>query len=693
MIVTETADTKTAGEKTRNRKRGRVRRWAVCAGKILAGTVVLGIVAFVVAWYAFPFPRERLAQWSTSPVVTDVKGREMLTLVGPDSQRRLPVPLGRISPWVLQATIAAEDKRFESHPGVDLLAAGRAVVQNAGAMRVRSGASTLDMQVCRMMDDGPRTLWAKAVQSFRALQLDRIKSKQEILELYLNAAPYGGNIRGVEAAARVYFGKSAGELSLAESALLAGLPQSPGRYRPDRHVQAARARRDFVLERMAAEGMISRDQCRQSQADAVTLTDTPAGDRAMHAAMMALARRPAGGRTTIDLDIQDQVADGAQTHARALGAGAQVAVVVIDVEAAALVAMAGSGDPRDPVDGQVNAATAGRSPGSALKPFVYAAAMEAGMLAADTIVYDLPIRRAGWSPSNFDRQFSGPLPAGEALRRSLNVPAILVAEGVGLARCCGVLEAVGLRVPSDTPERTGLTLAVGGMDVTLLELTNAYATLGRGGSRRAVRVFADEQAPAAPALSEATCWAISDILSSRRRRPHGMESLADAQVPWLAWKTGTSSGRRDAWAVGHNGRYAVGVWVGRFRGTGRTAFVGAEAAEPLLAELFNLPALRAKSFRASPGAVAVRRPLGPPPEAGGGLRIVSPSPAEVFVAPGGEAAIHPRTNLPLPVRWFLNGRLIDAAGGRVSLGPGGYELRCVAGQGEAAAVRFHVLPG
>ncbi|MEI7835376.1 MAG: penicillin-binding protein 1C [Planctomycetota bacterium] len=655
--------------------------------------VVFAVVGLAVAWYAFPFPKDRLEKWSTSPVVTDAKGREMLTLVGSDSQRRLPVPLARIAPWVVQATIAAEDKRFYSHAGVDFLAAGRAMTQNARAFRVRSGASTLDMQVCRMMDDRPRTVWAKAVESFRALQLDALESKDAILELYLNAAPYGGNLRGVEAAARAYFGKSAAHLSLAESALLAGLPQSPARYRPDRRPQAARARRNYVLERMAAEGMISREQCRQSQGDALVLAERPMGDRAYHAAMLALSRRPGGGQTTIDLDVQDATARGVSAHARAMGEDAQVAAVVIDIENAALVAMAGSGDPSDPVDGKVNAATAWRSPGSALKPFIYAAAMEAGLLDADTIVYDLAIRRAGWSPLNFDRTFNGPLPAGEALRRSLNVPAILVAEGVGLARCCGVLEAVGLRVPADTPGRTGLTLAVGGMDVTLLDLTNAYATLGRGGLRRPVRVFTDEQAPPVRALSEPTCGALSDILSSRRRRPRGMESLSADHVPWFAWKTGTSSGRRDAWAVGHNGRYAVGVWVGRFRGTGRVSFVGGQAAEPLLGEVFNLPGLRTELAPASRGPVTVRRPLGPPPEAAATLRIVSPSPAEVFVAPSGEAAIHPRVNLDVPVRWFLNGRLIAPPEGRVSLPPGGYELRCVAAGGQAAAVSFHVLPG
>jgi penicillin-binding protein 1C len=659
----------------------------------MLGLVVLSAAGFLTAWLAFPFPQQRLAQWAVSPVVTDVRGREMLSTVGPEGQRRLPVRLERMSPWLVQATLAAEDKRFYRHPGVDVVAAARAAGQNVMALRVRSGASTLDMQVCRMMEERPRTVWAKLVESFRALQLDARKSKDRILELYLNAAPYGGNIRGVEAAARVYFGRSASQLSLAEAALLAGLPQGPGRYRPDRHPRAAKARRDFVLERMCREGMITPDQCRQGKADPVRLAEPPAGDRAIHAAMLALQRRPAGGRTTIDLDLQEPVGRLTDAHAARLGEGTEVAVVVIDMEASALVALVGSADASDPIDGMVNGATARRSPGSALKPFIYAAAIEAGCLNADTIVYDIPISRGGWSPANFDRTFVGPVTAGEALRRSLNVPAILVAEGVGLSRCCGVLEAVGIQLPADTQRRTGLALAVGGAEVTLLDLTNAYATLGRGGVRRAVRLFADEQAAPARALSADACAAVSDILSSRRRCPRGMEMLAPPDMPWFAWKTGTSSGRRDAWAVGHNGRYAVGVWMGRFRGTGRVAFVGAEAAEPLLADLFNLPVLRAAGDPAPPEPIVVRRALPPPPEVSAALRITSPNTGEVFVAPAGEAVVHLSANVDEPVRWFLNGRLIGPADGRVRLSPGGYELRCVGARGESAAVRFHVLPG
>ena len=656
----------------------------------VAATVIFAI-AFAVAWFAFPFPTERLDRWAVSPVVLDARSRPMLDLVGPDQQWRRPVPIEQISPWIIQATLAVEDQRFHDHPGVDALAVLRAAASNLLAGRIVSGASTLDMQLCRMMDDRPRTFWAKAVESFRALQLNRLKTKRQILELYLNVAPYGGNFRGVEAAARAYFGKAAAELSLAEGALLAGLPQSPSRYRPDRHLPAAKERQQWVLARMVREGSITPRQMADAAADPIVIRTVARTPRAPHAAWLALSRRPTGGQTTIDLDIQDQLQRLLGERRAQLPPHARQAVVVIDIARSAIVAMAGSGDCDDPVDGQVNGAVARRSPGSALKPFVYAAAFEAGRLNADSILHDVPIRRGGWAPENFDRTFRGEVTAAEALRRSLNVPAILVAEGVGLARCCGLLEAVGVGLPSNVQARGGLALAVGGIEVTLLDLTNAYATLGRRGVRTRPRLFADEPIESATALDAGVCAAIDEILASRARRPAGMEDRLPADVPWFMWKTGTSAGRRDAWAVGHNGRYAVGVWVGRFRGTGRAEFVGALAAEPLLAQLFDLPDLRTGRTPPPAAPVLVRRPLPAPREVAATLQILSPGPYETFIALSGQTVIHPRANRTNDLTWFLNGRLLaPGQTDRLPVPPGQHDLRCLTPTGQSAQVRFLV---
>jgi penicillin-binding protein 1C len=660
---------------------------------LMALFAVVAAVAFAVAWRLYPFPIERLRQWSASPAVLDAKGRPMLCIVGPDEQWRYPVSLRDVSPWLIQATVAVEDERFHRHPGVDLAAVARAVGQNVSAGRIVSGASTLDMQVCRMMDNRPRTCGAKIVEAFRSLQLNRLLSKEEILEAYLNVAPYGGNLRGVEAASLRYFNKRAKDLSLAEAALLAGLPQSPSRYRPDRHLDVALERQRVVLRSMFRKRLISRGQLADALACPVEVRASLRFQRAIHAGFLALKRRPQGGRTTIDLDIQAQVERLAWAHLATLPEGTELAIVVIDVAESAIVAMLGSGDSGDPVDGQVNGVLAKRSPGSALKPFLYAAAFEMERLSGESIVYDVPIARGAWTPSNFDGTHAEQIIAAEALRRSLNVPAILVAEGIGLARCCGVLEAAGVRLPSDAQRRGGLALAVGGIEVSLLDLTNAYATLARDGVRRSPRLFADEPSEAVRALKPQVCASISDILSSRQRRPATAGDGAGDRIPWFMWKTGTSSGRRDAWAVGHNRRYAIGVWAGRFRGAGRLEYVGAQAAEPLLCRLFDLPELRAQVDPPRPDPIRVAKPLSLPRELAEDLRITSPSMNETFIAYEGTAVVNASANRDADNLWFLNGKL-DGRGTdrRFVLSPGAYELQCVGRQGASSSIRFTVRP-
>ena len=674
-----------------HKRRIRLRKWAIrCA---IAAIVSLfgACLALAIMVRVVPFPEHQLAKQARSPIVTDRTGQPLLTCVGEDDQWRYPVALEDISPWIARATIAVEDERFYTHGGVDLLAVVRATGQNIASGRVVSGASTLTMQICRMLDDRPRTWRAKLVESFRALQLENRHDKPRILEMYLNMAPYGGNIRGVEAASRRYFGKSAADVSLGEAALLAGLPQAPSCLRPDRYLDAALARRETVLRRMVELEMITEAERIVAARSPVLLNHgLPAGGAA-HAARMALARRPAGGRTTIDPGIQAEVGRLVAHHGSKLPARSQIAVVVIDIERADIAALLGSVDFAAPVDGQVNGALALRSPGSALKPFVYAAAFEDRRLEPDSIVYDVPICISGWSPSNFDQRYEGDISVAEALRRSRNVPAILVAQGTGLARVVGLIEAAGIALPPNAQSRAGLGVVVGTAEVTLLDLTNGYATLGRGGVRLTPRLFVDEPSNPMTVMDANVCAAINEILSSQHHRPAGMEDLASVDVPRFMWKTGTSARRRDAWAVGHNGRYAVGVWVGRFSGAGRPEFVGARVAEPLLARIFNLPQVR--TTRASPPATpwVVRNPLPPPPELADALTITAPENGAVFIAVNGEAIVRPGANRAEGVSWFLNGRLIDGDDiERLVLQTGKYDLRCADQAGGFAGVRFIV---
>lgn len=669
---------------------------------ILLVTSAAAIV--VVFQIVFPFPIEKLEQWPTSPRVEDRTGRPLLQLVGDDGQWRFPIPLDEMSPWIMQATIAAEDERFHEHSGVDTTALLRAVLQNLYAAEVVSGASTISMQLCRMVDDRPRTITAKLIETFRAIQIERRYSKSEILEHYLNIAPYGGNVRGIEAASLRYFQKSAGNLSLGEAALLAGLPKSPTRFRPDRYPERARIRQAYVLRRMREVGMISSRQeqlARSWQVDCRSESAQHDNDQrsagnfrqsGAHAAWLGLRRRPEGGRTTINPTCQTTTETLVNHHLADLPAGSDIAVVAIDIVNSEIVALVGSADFSDPVDGQVNGVLARRSPGSTLKPFLYATAFDARRLNADSVVHDSAIERGGWRPDNFDRTFQGQMTVADALRESRNVPAILLLEALGTSRCIAVLEAAGVRFPKNAEQLGGLAIAVGAIETTLLDLTNAYATLGRKGRFAKPRLFVDEILEQRAVLSESACQTVNAILASTERVPRGCEGVPSSQLPWFMWKTGTSSGRRDAWAVGHNGRFAIGVWVGRFSGAGHEAFLGREAAEPLLTRLFTSQLFRTTNVPETPETILVDRRLKLMPDSSCSTPvIVSPASQSEWLCADGNSAL-----IPLAVRnvekvmFFLNGRPMPEMSNSLDLKPGSYELRCVAGNGSSTAVNFCV---
>ncbi|MBI9018171.1 MAG: penicillin-binding protein 1C [Phycisphaerae bacterium] len=666
------------------RKLKRVAKWLLLFN-------VLMMVCFGVCWYYFPFPVENLEGMANSIELRDCNGRLLFEHVGSDDQWRRPVELAEMSAWLIKATVASEDERFYVHGGVDPVAIVRAVGQNIRQLRIVSGASTLDMQLCKMVEPKRRNLKTKICEAFRALQLNQLYSKDEIMKFYLNAAPYGGNVRGVQAAARFYFDKMAIDLSLAEAAMLAGLPQSPTNYRPDRFIEKANKRKEYVLNRMHERGMIDGQQLKEALIQHIDIRSFKRVGAASHAAWYALSQRSSGGTISIDLDVQRRVEVLAKNHRRNLPNGAELAVVVIDIDSSKIVAMVGSGDIADPVDGQVNGALAKRSSGSTLKSFVYAAAFEAGRLNCDSVVYDVPISRGGWEPENFDHKYRGEVSVRQALRDSLNVPAILVANEIGLARSVGMMRAAGLKLPGDIEATGGLSVVVGGAEISLLELTNAYAALGRGGIYRAVTIFDDYQTDSRVFISKEVCYELDRILGSHVQRPRGMGKLAFDDVPWFMWKTGTSSGRRDGWAVGHNGKYAVGVWTGRFKGTGRYGFVGSVSAEPILAEIFDIEQLRQPMRGFDGPMLVVDKPLPKPAELGDRLRILSPGDSDQFVCVGGETILHCRANKMEDLQWFLNGQLLNTCQVEsMRLMSGRYELCCVDSEGQVDRVDFMV---
>ena len=573
----------------------------------------LPFVAYVAVSMAFPFPEPLLEEPAGAVRVVDREGESLRSFIGDGDCWSFPIALSDASPRLVEATIAVEDKRFRSHHGVDLLALSRAVSQNVRHWRRVSGASTITMQAVRLVEPRPRTLASKAVEALRATQLERLRGKDAILALYLNRAPYGGNLIGVEAASLAYFRKHARDLSLAEAALLAGLPQAPSRLRPDRHPERAKARRDYVLERMHACGFITKGDLARAQDQPVCVERRPFPFDAPHLARLVRHRYRGEPllHATLDRRIQRLAEAAIREGVDALRPGGVTngAVVVIENHTGAVRALVGSCDFHADEDaGQVNGATASRSPGSALKPFTYALAFARGLATPDTVLADVPFTCAGYRPENYDHDWRGPVTVRAALRASLNVPAVRLLGQVGHRQLHAFLRELGLSTLTRDADHYGLALTLGSTDVTLLELTNAYAALARLGVYRPYRLL--ETGPVAPGrrvLSEGAAYLVADVLAGPHgdRIPrHGGTARGGLRI---AWKTGTSYGHRDAWTVAYTPRFTVGVWVGNFSGEPSRELVGIRAATPVAATLMaRIYGESAARWYARPASVVTR---------------------------------------------------------------------------------------
>ncbi len=585
----------------------------LCGLRKLAWVIGAGAL-FVAAVRWAPCPDVRHAPLPASFAVTDAAGGVLRQVLAPDGSDCRPVArVGRES-WIARAVVAAEDRRFWQHPGVDPLAVCRAVWQNCCGRRVVSGASTLSTLVIRLTHPpSKRRVRVKVREYFQALQIDARLSKEEILTQYLNRAPFGGNVVGIQAASRRYFDKDWSDLSLAEAAVLAGLPQSPSRLRPDRHPERALQRRAYVLGRMRALGIITDGEYAAARAEPLVCRRQMLPFRAPHAVEAVLARglahaAPAGlaslvrmphgstlgvVETTIEPGVQAAAEAALRARVDELGRDrvSGGAVVVIRVRDGAVLALVGSPDYGSATHaGQVNGALARRSPGSALKPFLYAAAFDGGALTAGTVVQDRAAAFGEAVPVNFDGRFRGAVTAGEALALSLNIPAFRVAREIGVGRLLQVLCNAGLTTLEPDAAHYGLALALGGCEVCLLELAGAYGALASGGVRvdpvlvssygtggERQRVFSAE-----------ACWLVNEALGGGARN----ELSGDVRA---AWKTGTSSGMRDAWTFVWNPDYVVGVWLGNPDGRGSEALVGVEAAAPAAWRVFREVARRSGS--------------------------------------------------------------------------------------------------
>jgi penicillin-binding protein 1C len=555
----------------------------VVAISAATGFVTAGVFA---AWIVSlgPLPLEEARKVSTT--IVDRNGKLLRAFAMADGRWRLPVDAKTgIDPGYLKLLLTYEDRRFREHGGVDPLALGRAALQLVTNGHIVSGGSTITMQLARLMEPRrERSVSAKLRQMVRAVEIERQLSKDQILDLYLALAPFGGNLEGVRAASIAYFGKEPKRLSLAESALLVALPQSPERRRLDRYPQAAHDARNRVLDRMVEDGVLSQDDAAQAKAVPVPKLRKPMPILAPHSsdAAVATVKDAPVIQLTLDSNLQKTLEALARDRAMAQGPNISVGIIAVDNESGDVLARVGSADYFDERRaGQVDMTRAVRSPGSTLKPFIYGLAFEDGFVHPESLIDDRPIRFGSYAPENFDMTFQGTVPVRKALQLSLNVPAIVLLDRVGASRLSSRLKQAGGNLVLPKDEAPGLAMGLGGVGVTLQDLAQLYAGFARLGTTKPLREImrASDDREAMRLMDQAAAWQVGNVLLGTPPPENGVHNK-------IAFKTGTSYGYRDAWSVGFDGRITIGVWVGRPDGAPVPGLVGRTAAAPILFDAF-----------------------------------------------------------------------------------------------------------
>ncbi|WP_424632034.1 penicillin-binding protein 1C [Bradyrhizobium sp. SYSU BS000235] len=641
-----TAPVTEASEPTSHRSR----RWlkgAVVAIATFCLVAITGIGAWIVSLPPLPFAEAH----HVSTAVVDRNGKLLRAFAMADGRWRLPAHAKTdVDPGYLKLLLAYEDKRFWSHLGVDPLALTRAAFQLATRGHIVSGGSTITMQLARLMEPRQeRSVGAKLRQAVRALEIERQLSKDEILDLYLTLAPFGGNLEGVRAASFAYFGKEPKRLSLAEAALLVALPQSPERRRLDRHPEAARAARDRVIARMVSEGEVSAEDAARAKLEPVPRLRKTMPFLAPHATdqSLAISKDAALIKLTLDSNIQKSLEALARDRAAALGPDVSVGILVADNATGDILAHVGSPDYFDVRRaGQVDMTRAIRSPGSTLKPFIYGLAFEDGFVHPESLIEDRPTRYGSYAPENFDMTFQGTVTVRHALQMSLNVPAIALLDRVGASRLTARISQAGGKLILPKDETPGLAMGLGGVGVTLNDLVRLYAGLARLGSsvplREIIQSENTEEAETRRLMDQSAAWLVGNVLM-------GTPPPANGPRNRIAFKTGTSYGYRDAWSVGFDGRMTIGVWVGRPDGAPVPGLLGRTAAAPILFDAFartgKLPVPLAKAPKGTLMASTAKLPLP--------LRRFRP--AGDLIRTGSEQTLR--------IQFPLNGAQVDAYGG------------------------------
>lgn len=686
------------------------RHRAAIAGIAIAAVTAIGWICWDLLFpFCFPMRPEELNRFTPARRFYDRAGEAVHTMRGDDYRFQFPVRLADLPPHLITVTLAAEDRNFFRHDGVDPAAVCRAFRQLLFHGRIVSGASTITMQLVAMIDGRERSLSRKIRQMGRARSLERKLDKQAILEAYFNLLPYGGKLHGIGAAASYYFGRPPRELNFAEAVLLAGIPQQPNRLRPDRHPEAAKRRMETVLAMLVRQGLLSENDVRAVLQLPLRFRDfgKPLWPISEDPQFFQLVRKRhperTGYRTTLDSELQTL---GRAILRDALAPVENVrdgALVILESATGKVRTLIGTLDYNDPRAGQVNAALARRSPGSALKPFLYGEAIDGGMLCAETLLDDTPLSLPDYRPGNFDGTFHGRVPAGEALADSLNTPAIRVLAALGVERVLRQLNRFGLPMGKLQSERIGLSLALGGAETDLLNLAGAYAAIARGGIFLPCRFLEDEPEPAAYRIWRPGTAALT--LRMLRQRPLPGAAGVDA-----AWKTGTSNNSRDAWCIATSPEWTVAVWCGNKDGSSAPELVGGTLAAPIAGrvmrslyrqtppprwhdeELLRTAMLCAQSGLAptesctqlQPGTTAADVPLqrcricrnlsggnsGEKP-----TRILSPAPGNYHADTSGRARFRLESE-PAELHWYLDGNYlgIRRAGSYLELPPGQHRL-------------------
>ncbi len=678
-----------------------LKRSALGLAVLLVGILVLDRI--------FPPPLARAEL--VSIMVHDRDQRPLRAMPLANGTWRFAADLEAIDPVFIEALLEVEDQRFWSHGGVDWAGMVRAAWSSARAGHIVSGGSTITMQTARLLEPRPRTFVSKFIEMFRAHQIEARLSKQEILELYLTLAPYGGNIEGVRAASWRYFGRAPDRLSDDQIALLIALPQSPEVRRPDLRPAGARAGRDVIVAKLQRLGFLDDGRANEARNAALPSTRYAFPARAWHATGRAGRDASTDVTSTLDAALQVELERVAIRAAEAQEAETQIAILVVDVRTRAVRAAIGSATRSRP-GGWLDLTAQTRSPGSTLKPFIYAMAFDDGVAASNTRIADLPKRFSTYQPENFDRMFRGDVRVREALQHSLNIPAVLALERVGPERFAASLSLAGARprIPGGANRQPGLALALGGAGMTARELAILYAALGDDG--RAKPLVWREDGIAASLVSTGYRLMSADSAEQIRRilretpAPAGrMPGRLTANAPQIAFKTGTSYGFRDAWAAGISGDQAIIVWVGRADGAPRPGETGRKAALPILFEVADRAALR---LGAADQAIERLMTVDLPDAAGALAQFEGTNTPPEILFPPREAELWAGTidgNQARPfvfagrgegrLQWFVDGEPIRLdAGGLPAWQPrraGFYHISAVDSAGRSSAVEVRVL--